>query len=93
MTLTETFTLREFLDRQQAAEIGGAHYDLAADRLNTRHVSDTRKPKLTLRHLNRLRQLRALQRLETMKRADLLGVMYAPAEPEPGGPGGGGMGF
>jgi len=66
------------------------YYDPAADSFNARHISDTRKPVLTLAALNRLKRMRALRKLEKLKRQDLLGVMYAAPEAEPGmgGPGG-----
>jgi len=69
-----------------------AIYDPAEDRLNRRSLSDTRKPKLTLRQVNRLKKIRALRRLEDLKRQDLLGLIYAVPD-EGGGAGGGVMGF
>jgi len=61
------------------------YYDPAEDELNIRHTTDTRKPLLTLRHINRLKKMRALKKLEDLKRQDLLGVLYAPAEAPAGG--------
>ena len=78
--------LLEFLDQEDLAT---ALYDPAKDEINTRVPNDTRKPKLFLRHLNRLKRIRALNKLEGLKREDLLGVMYAtPEEPPAGGMGG-----
>jgi hypothetical protein len=78
--------LNEFNDPQ---DVSTGYYDPAADKLNKRELSDTRKPVLTLRHLNRLKKMRALRTLENMKREDLLAIMYgAPAD---GGGMGGGM--
>ncbi len=76
--------LIEFLDQQ---DYETALYDPAKDEANIRVPNDTRKPKLFLRHLNRLKRIRALNKLEGLKREDLLGVMYAaPEEPAMGGP-------
>ena len=67
------------------------YYDPARDEFTKRHIDDTRKEKLTLSALNRLKRMRALRKFEKAKRQDLLGVMYSPAEPEGGGMGGFGM--
>jgi hypothetical protein len=69
-----------------ANDISTGYYDPARDEVNRASLRDTRKPKLTLRDLNRLKKMRALQQLERLKREDLLAVMYA--APEEGGMGG-----
>jgi hypothetical protein len=81
--------LIEFIDQQ---DLETALYDPAQDEVSNRVPNDTRKPVITLRHLNRLKRIRALNKLESLKREDLLGVMYAPPE-EPGGGMGGPPGF
>ncbi len=63
------------------------YYDPSRDEFNTRHINDTRKPKLTLMGLNRLKRMRAMSKLEKLKRQDLLDIMYGSA----GDAGGGGM--
>lgn len=68
------------------SDLETAYYDPAEDKVNARLPTDTRKAKLTLRALNRLKKMRALRRLEGLKRQDLFGVMYA--EPDQGGGGG-----
>lgn len=70
---------------QQDFESG--YYDPAEDKVNIRIPTDTRKPVLTLKHLNRLKKMRAVQKLENLKRQDLLKIMYGiPAEdPSAGG--------
>jgi hypothetical protein len=66
-----------------------AYYDPSLDKLKQRHLDDTRKPKLMLKHLNKLKKMRALSKLEKLKRQDLLGIMYGePAGGEEGGLGG-----
>ena len=52
------------------------NYDPAEDHLNHRHLSDTRKDPLTLRHLNRLNKIRKARRAEKEKKAPLLAMMY-----------------
>jgi hypothetical protein len=76
--------LLEFIDQQ---DLETALYDPSQDEVSNRVPNDTRKPVITLRHLNRLKRIRALNKLEGLKREDLLGVMYAPPE-EPGDMGG-----
>jgi hypothetical protein len=75
--------LVEFLDQR---DYETAYYDPSQDEANIRVPNDTRRPKLFLRHLNRLKRVRALNKLEGLKREDLLGIMYsAPEEPPMGG--------
>jgi len=78
--------LLEFLEQE---DYQTAYYDPSQDEVNRRVPNDTRKrPRLFLRHLNRLKRIRALNKLEGLKREDLLSVMYGiPEEPE-GGMGG-----
>jgi hypothetical protein len=58
-------------------------YDASSDTLNAADIMDTRKDKLTLKDLNKLKKLRAFRRLEDLKRQDTLGIIYG--EPEDGG--------
>jgi hypothetical protein len=74
--------LTEFLDQQ---DIDTAIYDPGQDEVGVRTPSDQRKPKLSLRHLNRLKKVRALRKLENLKREDLLGIMYAAPDEAAGG--------
>jgi len=67
-------------------ELSTALYDPAEDKLTRRRRNDTRKPVLTLRHLNRLKKLRAMKKLEQLQNQDLLGIMYGQQE-ETGGMG------
>lgn len=73
----------------RAGEIETEYYDAANDKLNQAKPDDNRKPRLTLRNLNKLKKMRAAQELENAMREDTLEIIYgAPAE-EPGGMGGG----
>lgn len=75
--------LLEFLNQE---DYQTAYYDPSQDEVNNRVPNDTRKPKLFLRHLNRLKRIRALNKLEKLKREDMYGEMYAtPEEPPMGG--------
>ena len=55
-----------------------------------KELEDNRTPKLTLRHLNKMKKIKAVKRYELLKRQDLLKVMYGtpPGEEGGGGPGG-----
>ncbi len=56
-------------------------YDPAEDRLNKRD-DDTRKPKLTLKHLNKLRKMREFKKLDMKEREDFWEIIYGiPEEP------------
>lgn len=50
--------------------------DPSKDDFTKRHLDDTRKPKLTLKLLNKLKKIRATRQLEQLKRNDLLQTMY-----------------
>lgn len=68
------------------SEVSTGYYDPTSDSMGIRKMSDTRKPLLTLRKINRLKKMRALRQLDDLKRQDLLSVMYAvPDEADAGG--------
>jgi hypothetical protein len=48
-------------------------------------VSDSRKPKLTLYHLNKLKKIKTMRKLAQLKRNSLLGVMYGIPKEDTGG--------
>lgn len=48
------------------------------DKLNQTSKDDTRRPRLTLRHLNKLRKIRELKKLEMAAHKDFVKVMYGP---------------
>ena len=63
------------------------YYDEKSDN-STVKMSDTRKTRLTLAHLNQLRQSHDVRKLEHEKKLEAVSKQYAPA-PEPGSlPGG-----
>lgn len=67
----------------KAAEIDTTYYSPEDDRYAIQQLDDTRKPRLTLQHLNRLKKMRAARQLENLVRGDLLGMLYG--TPEEGG--------
>lgn len=48
-------------------------------------ISDTHKPKLTLKHLNKLKKIQAVRKLDYIKRQSLLSVMYGAPSDDSGG--------
>jgi len=64
-------------------------YDPAADELGIAHFNDTRRPRLTMVHLQKLRKARDVERYETAQHINFLPDMYGvSAEAESGGIGG-----
>lgn len=51
-------------------------YDPSEDKFSRQNAGDTRKPRLTLRKINRLKKIRATKDLENAKQENLLGIMY-----------------
>lgn len=65
----------------RAEEIDATYYSPENDRFAIQRIDDTRKPRITLLHLNRLKKMRAARDLENLVRRDILGLLYgAPAE-------------
>ena len=59
------------------------YYSPEDDKLNQTKKDDTRRPRLTLRHLNKLRKVRELKKLEMAAHKNFVKVMYgAPPEGE-----------
>jgi hypothetical protein len=65
-------------------EVG--RYDPEKDNIHKRTLGDTRKSKLTLKLVNRMKKIRSTKRLEMAQKQDILGLMFgAPDEDESGG--------
>lgn len=58
-------------------------YDPSEDDLSKTEMSDTRRPRLTLRHLNKLRKMRDMQSIEKSERSDFVKTMYGGAGEAP----------
>lgn len=67
------FAGRPLLELEQR-DLG--RYDLSQDAVERQNPGDTRKPRLTLRKINRLKKIRATKDLENAKQENLLGIMY-----------------
>ncbi len=52
------------------------YYDPAADVLTKQKQDEIRRPRLTLRMLNKLKKIRAANELEDIKRKRLVSLMY-----------------
>lgn len=64
-------------------------YDPSADKLGIAHMDDTRRPRLTMVHLQKLRKSRDVERYEQAQHINFLPDMYGvSAEAESGGMGG-----
>lgn len=50
-----------------------------------RQIGDTRKPKLTLYHLNKLKKIEAVKKLENIRRSALLKTIYGKPKEDEGG--------
>jgi hypothetical protein len=73
--IKESLILKEDEDSDNGQDDG--RYDPAQDEFDRADLGDTRKPKLTLRMVNRLKKIRAAKAIEMAKKDELMGVMYA----------------
>jgi len=53
------------------------YYEAEDDKINTLKIDDTRRAKITLKHLNKLRKKRELEKLENQERLNNLGAIYS----------------
>lgn len=53
------------------------YYEADDDNINTAQIDDTRRNRLTLQHLNKLRKKRELENLEKQTRVQNLSSMYS----------------
>jgi len=59
-----------------ANEIEPEYINVNDDKLMQRNVKDSRKPTITLKHLNKLKKMRAAKDLEELMRGDFLEIIY-----------------
>jgi len=68
-----------------AKELLVEYYDPADDQMGIAHMDDTRRPRLTMLHLQKLRKSRDVEKYETAQHLDFLPDMYGQtAEPAAG---------
>ena len=69
-------------------EVEATYYTPEDDKYSQLQLDDTRRPRITLAHLNKLKKMRAARQLENLVRRDVLELIYgAPAEEAGGMPG------
>lgn len=61
------------------------YYDPADDELGQAKMDDTRRPRLTMHHLQKLRKSRDAEKYETAQHLDFLPDMYGQPPAEQGG--------
>ena len=52
------------------------HYDMEDDESMKAELSDTRRPKLTLKHLNKLRKMKDMRKQTDVERREFVQKMY-----------------
>lgn len=62
------------------------YYEPELDSYSTIEKDDTRRPRLTLRHLNKLRKMRELRKMEKAAHEEFVHTMYGASEEEGDGP-------
>jgi hypothetical protein len=71
-----------------ANDIDPSYRDQDQDKIMQRNKHDSRKPTITLHHLNRLKKMRAAKDLENLMRGDFMEIIYgATGEEEAAGGG------
>lgn len=55
-------------------------FDPNHDSVESQELGDSRKPKLTLKMINRLKKIRSTKNFEMTKKQGLLGIMYGVAK-------------
>lgn len=69
----------------KASDIDPQFQDNDRDIVMQRELEDSRKPKITLMNLNKLKKMRAAKDLENLMRADFLEIIYGAEKEETGG--------
>lgn len=61
------------------------YYDFDSDSIDSMEIEDVRKPRLTLRHVNKMRKVRDMREVEKQQHNQLVQDMYGrPAEDDGG---------
>jgi hypothetical protein len=72
----------------RTTDFDATYYEPSEDQFAIQQLDDTRRPRLTLKHLNRLKKMRAARDLENLVRRDVLNMLYGTPPAETGGMGG-----
>tara|TARA_B100001115_G_scaffold142499_1_gene110234 strand:- start:140 stop:349 length:210 start_codon:yes stop_codon:yes gene_type:complete len=63
--------------KMRSKDILNEYYDAENDDYNNREIDDTRKSRLTLKHINRLRKQREVHNIEHATRTERIKKIYA----------------
>lgn len=75
--------MKIFEDLSDDLDNSNMRYDPEQDKLGKLNITDTRKNKLTLKELNKLKKMRIAKNIENINKKKVLSVMYsAPPEEE-----------
>ena len=66
-------------------DFSNKYYNEYTSKEGLRSETDSRKPTLTLAHLNKLKKIKAVRKLDDIQRRGLLKTMYGAAEEDSGG--------
>lgn len=69
----------------KASDIDPQFQDNDRDMVMKRELENSRKPKITLMNLNKLKKMRAAKDLENLMRGDFLEIIYGAEKEETGG--------
>lgn len=69
----------------RADQLDAAYYSPELDTYGQAQLDDTRKPRLTLKHLNKLKKMRAARDIENLARRDTLQLLYSTPMDQPPG--------
>ena len=75
----------------RADELDPTFVDPNADVVQKRQLHNSRKTKITLQSLNKLKKMRAAKDLQQLMRGDFMEIIYGSASEEAGGGMGGGI--
>lgn len=64
----------------RADQLDAAYYSPEDDQYGQAQLDDTRRPRLTLAHLNKLKKMRAARNIENLIRRDTLDMLYGAAD-------------
>jgi hypothetical protein len=76
MRYREFAKLNEDAQRVENPRDEATRYSPEDDKMTGIDIEDERKPKLTLKMINRLKKIRSTKNLEMTKKQELLGIMY-----------------